>query len=100
MYELYLGAMLCPVTPSKINIKIKGQNKTMNLINESEINVLKKPGLSDIDFDLLLPNVKYPFAIYEDGFQNAKYFLNIYEHIFILKKYYFCVFAKVYLNEH
>ena len=60
-------------------MKIKNQNKTMNLINEGEINILKKAGLTEISFDLLLPNVKYPFAVYKSGFKNAKYFLDILE---------------------
>lgn len=79
MYEVYLGTMLCPVAPSKLTMKIKNQNKTMNLINDGEINILKQAGLTDISFDLLLPNVKYPFARYKSGFKNAKYFLDILE---------------------
>lgn len=75
-YELYMGKMLCPVAPSQITIKIKNQNKTMNLINGDEITLLNSAGLSDITFDLLLPNVKYPFAVYKSGFQNAKVYLD------------------------
>jgi LysM repeat protein len=89
MYEVYLGTMLCPVTPDKIKMKIKGQNKTMNLINDGEINILKQAGLTDINFDLLLPNVKYPKSIarYEsDIFKNAKYFLDILEDLKTSKK--------------
>ena len=78
-YEVYLGKMLCPVAPSKIQIKIKNQNKTMNLMNDGEINFLKVAGLSEISFDLLLPNVKYPFATYKSGFVNAKVFLDEFE---------------------
>ena len=75
-YEFYMGKMLCPVSPSKLQIKIKGQNKTLTLIDEGEVNILKKSGLTEISFDLLLPNVKYPFATYKSGFENAKYFLD------------------------
>ena len=75
-YEFYMGKMLCPVSPSKLQIKIKGQNKTLTLIDEGEVNILKKSGLSEISFELLLPNVKYPFATYKSGFVNAKYFLD------------------------
>jgi len=81
MYDVYLGRMLCPIAPDKIQIKISNKNKTLTLINEGEINVLKKAGLSEISFDLLLPNVKYPFAVYKDGFQTADYFLNILEEL-------------------
>jgi LysM repeat protein len=75
-YEVYLGAMRCPVAPSKIETKIKGQNKTLSLINDTEINVLKSAGLTEISFDMLLPNIKYPFAVYDLGFNKAEYFLN------------------------
>lgn len=85
-YQFFIDKMLCPVAPSKLELKINGQNKTMTLINEGEINVLKKAGLTDISFDLLLPNVKYPFAIYKSGFQNAKYFLDKLESLKTEKK--------------
>lgn len=80
-YHFYLGKMLCPVAPSKLELKIKGQNKTLTLINEGEVNILKKAGLTEISFDLLLPNVKYPFATYKAGFKNAKYFLDSIENL-------------------
>lgn len=75
-YEFYMGKMLCPVAPSKLQLKIKGQNKSLTLINEGQVNILKKPGLTEISFDLLLPNVKYPFATYKNEFVNAQYFLD------------------------
>ena len=75
-YHFYLGKMLCPIAPSKLQLKIGNKNKTMTLINEGEVNVLKQAGLTDISFDLLLPNVKYPFATYKSGFEKANYFLS------------------------
>lgn len=75
-YEFYMDKMLLPIAPSKINIKIKNQNKTFNLINDGEINVLKNAGLSEIDFDATFPNVKYPFAVYKNGFITANNFLS------------------------
>lgn len=85
-YELYMGNILCPVTPSKIQLKIKNQNKTMNLVNGAEINVLKGAGLTEISYDLLLPNVSYKFAQYKSGFVNAQYFLNEFEKLKVEKK--------------
>jgi len=81
MYLFYLGDTQFPVAPSKMQIKINNKNKTMTLINEGEINLLKIPGLTDIAFDVLLPNVKYPFAKYPNGFQNASYYLSLLEKI-------------------
>ena len=48
-YDVYLKNCLLPVTPEKIQIKINNQNKTVSLINEGEINILKKAGLTDIE---------------------------------------------------
>ncbi len=75
-YEFYLDKMLLPITPSKMQMKIKNQNKTYNLINENEINVLKSAGLTEISFEATFPNVRYPFANYKNGFITADNFLN------------------------
>ena len=56
MYEFYMDGVRLPVTPSALTIKISNQNKTINLINEGQVNVLKTPGLSKISFSALLPN--------------------------------------------
>lgn len=74
-YHMYMGKMLCPVAPSKLQLKIENKNKTMTLIDEGEINILKQAGLTDVSFDMLLPNVEYPFATYKSGFKTANYFL-------------------------
>lgn len=75
MYFLYLGGVLFPITPKKFTLKIKNQNKTMNLINEGQINFLKEAGLTDVDFEALIPQVEYSFARYDGGFQPASWFL-------------------------
>lgn len=76
-YDLYMNGVLYPIPPSKVQLKIGNKNKTVTLINEGEVNVLKTPGLKDISFDLLLPNSRYPFASYPDGFQKAEYYVNL-----------------------
>lgn len=84
-YEVYLGTVLCPIAPSKIQTKIKNQNKTMNLMNDGEINILKSAGLTEISFDLLLPNVKYPFATYKSSFKDAAFYLDWLEKLKVRK---------------
>lgn len=84
-YYFYLGDMLLPIAPEKLTLKVNNNNKTYDLINNQEINVLKNPGLTDIDFKALLPNVEYPFATYKNGFQGASYFLNIIEKLKVNK---------------
>ena len=47
MYRFYLANMLLPVTPSKLSVKTKNMNKTVTLINEGEVNIIKTKGLKD-----------------------------------------------------
>ncbi len=53
-YTCYLGGMEVP-TPAKLTIKVKGKNKTMTLLNEGEINLLRSPGLTEITVPLVFP---------------------------------------------
>ncbi|HIT73298.1 MAG TPA: LysM peptidoglycan-binding domain-containing protein [Candidatus Fimicola cottocaccae] len=85
-YRFYLDNILIPVTPQSLEIKIKNQNKTVTLINDTEYNFLKGAGLTEISFDILLPAVKYPFAVYENGFKNQKYYLDELERLKVSKK--------------
>lgn len=73
-YHVYLDGTLLPMSPSKLQVKIKNQNSTMNLINDGEINILKKAGLTDIDFDINLPNVPYSYQL--NSFHKAKFYLD------------------------
>ena len=75
-YDLYMNGVLFPVTPSKVQVKTGNQNKTINLINEGEVNVLKTAGLKEISFDLLIPAYNYPFAVYQGGFQSPGYYVD------------------------
>ena len=75
-YSFFLDGVQIPIAPSNMETQINSNNSTITLINESEVNKLKKAGLTDISFDLLLPNVRYPFAVYPDGFQPATYYLD------------------------
>ena len=85
-YDVYFDKCLLPVTPEKISIKINGNNKTVNLINEGEINILKKAGLTDIEFEAEIPQVKHPYAVYKSGFKGARYFFDIFEKLKTGKK--------------
>ena len=78
-YDMYFDKVLFPVAPAKIKTTINNKNRTIELINEGEVNVLKEAGLTKISFTVVLPNHKYPFARYVDGFKNASYYLGVLE---------------------
>ena len=78
-YDFYLKQCLLPIAPSQLKITINNNNSTYILIDEGQINILKKAKLTDIEFECEIPQVKYPFAIYNGGFQGAAYFLDYFE---------------------
>ena len=80
MYKFYLGEILLPVAPSKLDLKINNRNKTVDLINDTEINILKQAGLSEFDFEFLIPQVAgYPFV--DNNLQRASYYLDELEQV-------------------
>ena len=85
-YDFYLNKCLLPIAPSKLTVKINNANETVTLINEGEINILKKAELTDIEFECRIPQEKYPFAVYKSGFKGADYFLDYFESLKKSKK--------------
>lgn len=86
MYTMYLDGVALPVTPAKLETKIKNQNKTVSLINHSEVNLLKDAGLTELRLEAFLPHVQYPFAVYPNGFKDAAYYLAKLEQLKTSKK--------------
>lgn len=80
MYALYLNGVRYPVAPKSIKTKINNKNETITLINDGEINQLKTAGLTEISFELSLPQLAAPsYAVYPEGFQPATYYLGLLE---------------------
>lgn len=94
-YSLFLDGVQMPITPAKLQLKIKNKNSTVNLINESEVSILKAAGLSEWSFDVLLPQVQYPFAVYNGDFKPADYFLAKFEQLKTGKKPFQLVISRV-----
>lgn len=85
-YDFYLDKCLLPIAPEKLQIKINNANETLTLINQGEINILKAPELSEVEFECSIPQVKYPFAVYKSGFRGAAFFLGYFERLKTDKK--------------
>ncbi len=66
-----------PIAPSDLSIKVNGRNETIDLMNEGEVNLLKSPGLTEISFTALIPQVgRYPFAVNDEPIDTFTDFLN------------------------
>lgn len=68
-----------PITPGELTYKQGSNNKTITLIDEGDINVLKSPSLFELEFDARFPMRKYPysrevgdFQAYFDKFESLK----------------------------
>lgn len=69
-YSCYLGGVQWP-TPSKLQVKIKGKNKTLVLLNEGEVSFLRFPGLTEITVPFDLPMLT--------GSNSPDYYLSVLE---------------------
>ncbi len=77
-YHFYLDGVELPVTPPSLKLRVKNQNETISLIHEGEVNFLKAPGLTEIQFDALFPQASYPFARNES---QVSYYLSLLERL-------------------
>lgn len=92
MYIFYINGEPLPLAPAKLTTKIQNKNKSIDLVNGGEINVLNAAGLTEIDFDVLLPNAEYPSTFYLGKFKPASYYLSRFERFKTAQKpFYFVV---------
>ena len=81
-YLFYLDGMTLPVPPSAMMIQTPGRNETIDLIDGTQVNILKEPGLKTIQFECEIPQLEYPYADYgSEGFKDALYYLDKFEQL-------------------
>ncbi|MBZ1218047.1 LysM peptidoglycan-binding domain-containing protein [Clostridioides difficile] len=73
-YDFYLDGVQLPIPPAKLEIKVTNKNKTVDLINTGEVNILKKEGLSEISFEAEFTHNKLPFC--RGQFRDVQFFLS------------------------
>ena len=61
-FKVGKDVLIFPITPSKLNIKVGSNNKSVTLISGGDINILKSPSLIEIEFDARFPMRQYPYA--------------------------------------
>lgn len=75
-YSVVIDDLTMPITPEGIKTTVRNQNKTINLIDSKEYNMLKHPGLTEVELSLILPAQD---AHYVRGFQPQQVYLDKFE---------------------
>lgn len=83
MYDFYIDSLMLPFAPAKLTLSIDGANKTVDLINIGQVNILKNPKLTDIEFEFTLPNEKYSYV---KNFKEQTVYLSKLEELITSKK--------------
>ena len=69
-FKIGSDVLTFPITPSELKINIGSNNKVITLINEGDINILKSPSLTEVEFDARFPMRQYPYARQFSAFEN------------------------------
>lgn len=77
-WEVYIDDELMPIAPPNIKTKINNQNNTINLLNGQELNLINKPGLTNLDMNIRLPSHYEPHVV---NFQPQQYYLDLFERL-------------------
>lgn len=51
-----------PITPGELTIKSGSNNDVVSLISEGDVNILKSPSLTEVEFEARFPMRQYPYA--------------------------------------
>jgi nucleoid-associated protein YgaU len=72
-YNFFFGdggdVLTFPITPAELTIKVGSKNSVVTLINGEDINILKSPGLTEVEFEARFPMRKYPYSRNPEDFQ-------------------------------
>mgnify|MGYP005977911141 CR=1 FL=1 len=67
--------IILPIPPSSFKTKLKSSNKTEDIVNIGEINILKKIGLREFSFKILLPKDNTLTILKEAEFKEPIFYL-------------------------
>lgn len=59
-FDFYVDDLLLPITPARVTTKIMNKNEVVTLLNGEELNLLKKPGLTEFSFEFRVPSEDFP----------------------------------------
>lgn len=61
-FDINSDVILFPITPGELIIKVGSNNKVVTLISEGDINILKSPSLTEVEFEARFPMRDYPYS--------------------------------------
>jgi len=68
--------MLMPVTPEGLTVQYRGRSERVPLASGGEGAILRRFQGAEVSLELMLPRVRYPFALYERGFMVPEQYLD------------------------
>lgn len=77
-FQTNSGLLTFPITPGELTIKSGSNNKVVSLINEGDINILKYPSLTEVEFTARFPMRKYPYSREARDFES---YLTVFENL-------------------
>lgn len=83
-YHFFIDDLELPYAPSELKVTIGSNNQTVELINGNEINILKNPKLTEVEFEIELPRGRqYAFA---NKLVSSKTYTDYFEKLMLDKK--------------
>lgn len=59
-----------PITPGELSITVGNNNEVVTLINGGDVNILKSPALTEVEFEARFPMRNYPYSRTPSDFQS------------------------------
>lgn len=86
-YEFYFTIdgkrLTLPITPAELKVSTGSNNKVITLINEGDVNILKSPSLTEIEFEARFPMRQYPYSRTVENFET---YHNTFTDVMVKKK--------------
>ena len=86
MYQFVLDKVKLPLAPQSLKMSIDDKDETVDLMNGEVLTILNSPGLTEFEFDFILPASPIGSTIPASTFRDPDYYLSKLESLKLSKK--------------
>ena len=86
MYQFILDKVKLPLAPQSLKMSIDDKDETVDLMNGEVLTILNSPGLTEFEFDFILPASPIGSTIPASTFRDPDYYLSKLESLKLSKK--------------